>query len=80
MTYKWIEENKSVRRLIDGACIPGDPGNTDWQDFQKWLAAGNTPKPADPLPSPQLPKQSKLEKALIRKGILTQTDLDAETE
>jgi hypothetical protein len=45
-----------VKRLADNACIPPDPRNTDWDEYQKWLAAGNVPQPADPDPIPQPPK------------------------
>ncbi len=39
-----------IRRDADGAIIPADPQNIDWQAYQAWLEAGNTPAPVEPAP------------------------------
>tara|TARA_B100000700_G_C14571078_1_gene635629 strand:- start:363 stop:545 length:183 start_codon:yes stop_codon:yes gene_type:complete len=41
---------KDINRIIrksDGAQIPKDPKNTDYQLYLEWVAAGNTPEEAD---------------------------------
>ena len=39
-----------IKRIADNAFIPFDPANTDYQEYLKWLEAGNTPLPADAQP------------------------------
>ena len=48
--YKLYESKDGVKAIIrtsDNAIIPFDPDNTDYQDYLKWVAEGNTPLPAE---------------------------------
>lgn len=44
MAYKLAAAG--IKRLSDGAFIPSNPSNVDWQEYLKWLAEGNVPEPA----------------------------------
>lgn len=46
--YK-LTNSTSVIRTSDDALVPAAADNADWQKYQQWLAAGNTPEPADIL-------------------------------
>ena len=36
-----------VIHVADNAFIPFNPDNTDYQQYLKWLEAGNAPEPAE---------------------------------
>lgn len=44
---------QTVQRMSDGAFIPFDGGNRDYQEYLDWCAKGNK---ADPAPVPQTPE------------------------
>jgi hypothetical protein len=44
----------SIIRTDDGACIPNDPANRDYAEYQEWLADGGVPDPYMP-PEPPPP-------------------------
>jgi len=47
--YKLFNRNgwEAIIRIEDNATIPMDEANTDYQQYLKWVAEGNTPLPAD---------------------------------
>jgi len=45
--YKLTERGKEIIRLADGAFIPADESNRDYQAYLAWVAEGNTPEPVN---------------------------------
>lgn len=51
--YKLTNSN-TIIRVSDNAYIPADDRNSDYQQYQVWLSAGNVSEPADPPPAPDI--------------------------
>ena len=49
--YK-LTDSETIIRILDGASIPNDPANTDYQAYLEWVEEGNTPEAADVPPDP----------------------------
>jgi hypothetical protein len=59
-----LTQGDTILRTTDGAFIPPDPANTDYQTYLAWLEEGNTPETApEPEPIPELTTEQKLEAA-----------------
>lgn len=71
--YK-LTNTSIIIRTADNAFIPVDPGNTDYAAYLEWVAAGNTPDPADPPPVviPQSVTPLQARRALLVANLLTQ--------
>ena len=69
-TYALLQDSYAVQRS-DGACIPNDPTNTDWQAYQAWLADGNTAAEApNVVVVPQSITRFQAKAALANAGLL----------
>ena len=69
-----------VIRASDRASIPDDDRNRDWQAYQEWLSAGNTPDPIPvPVIDPTVAKRKASEKS-ARDKIATTSALTADEE
>jgi hypothetical protein len=57
MSYTLTEHPTTIQRDEDGAFIPFDPDNIDYQDYLAWLDEGNAPNsvPANPTPPMEEP-------------------------
>src|ERR1700739_1171767 len=60
--------SETILRVADVAYIPNDPANRDRQEYEAWLAAGNTPdpppyQPPAPQPEPQPDALSEAQRA-----------------
>lgn len=73
--YKQIRPD-IIQRMTDGAFIPTDPGNADYQAVLAWVAQGNTVDPivpyTPPVPNSVTMRQARL--ALLQFGYLDLVD------
>ena len=72
--YK-LTQLASIIRTTDNASIPADPNNTDYAAYLVWVAAGNVPTPADPVPvQPLTVTPYQIRAALTQAGLRAQAE------
>jgi len=56
--YQLTESEHTIIRTADGASIPDDPANRDYQEYLQWVGDGGVPDPyVEPEPAPPQPTQ-----------------------
>lgn len=70
--YKLTENSPGVTRTTDGAHIPNDQDNADWNAYQAWLLAGNTP---EPVPAEPIATQFELDQRRYQRRATVQAEL-----
>lgn len=45
--YQLRPDFDGIVKMPEWQFIPRDPANPDWQEYQRWLQAGNEPTPAE---------------------------------
>ena len=68
MTYTLTAHPNTIVRDEDGAFIPTDPDNVDYQDYLAWLDEGNEPTPYTPPPAAEEDFQWLKRRRLIIRG------------
>lgn len=86
MSYR-LTAGQAIIRLADGAyipvteaggCIAADQDGADGRALAAWLAAGNRPETAVPMPTmPKSLSDGNLAAVLVKKGVLAQADVDS---
>jgi hypothetical protein len=71
------EPAQCIKRIADNAFIPFDPANTDYAEYLKWLAEGNTPLPADSVIPPKVTEVTMRQARLALLGAVLLDDVDA---
>lgn len=74
MTYHLSQANGIIRD-VDGASIPRDQANSDYQDYLAWVADGNTPR-AYVVPTPTQDDYKNAIQAFIDQTAVTKSYTD----